>query len=543
MAFPTYWSVGSNSAGDAVTSLEFSAPPSVETGDTLIIFVGSDDNGAGDQFSTSASGWVKEGESGDAAVDCHFAIFSKEATGPNDDSTVIINAVDSNQMAGYYYCVKGGDYTSIKTKFGVDGNSPWTLTGYAVSSGSWLALGGMAMDGGDIGTPSASGIWALEGVEYSDTSGNDTCVSIFQQNAGTSVTDLIITTGNNSDGGALGIIAINSMAEVPTDANSDGSSECLGVSGAIKGSVAESAGVTDCGDGSGGSSTDTYYADASVAGPTDLQSVWNNDANAFNGSLVSSASTTDDGSTANNALSCIGTNATDLGDEIIEVKMRFYGSASSGTIPVLHVVIKDGAFSLGSAIISSSTNGWSNTTILDAPIGGWTWAKLNALTSYYYGDNSSGLSIYSVRKIEFIVTHSSGGGGVETYYADASDLLSDSGPWLFDSNAFDGDFAISSAQTTANGTLTGDGTTAPISGATITSVEYSYTYEHTMDVGDLSKFYIYSGGEKVAQSNKSGTSLGREKLPWASVSTPSGGWTWQKVNDLRFQKDLILDGA
>lgn len=96
----------------------------------------------------------------------------------------------------------------------------------------------------------------------------------------------------------------------------------------------------------------TYYFDASDAGPTDSGAVWTDDANAFDGSTATVASTSD---TNNNALVGEGTTAPTSGSTIAYVEFRQY----AGT---------------------SASQSWQDWVPLKAPSGGWTWQKVNDLT-------------------------------------------------------------------------------------------------------------------------------------------------------------------
>lgn len=99
----------------------------------------------------------------------------------------------------------------------------------------------------------------------------------------------------------------------------------------------------------------TYYINASDSGPTDAGSNWTNDANAFDGNLATSASTTALGNA--DTLVAGGTNAPILSYTISQVRARIYASANNVS----------GLF--GSYVT------------LTTPSGGWTWQKVNDLTT------------------------------------------------------------------------------------------------------------------------------------------------------------------
>lgn len=124
----------------------------------------------------------------------------------------------------------------------------------------------------------------------------------------------------------------------------------------------------------------TYYLNASDAGPTDAGSAWTNDANAFDGSTSTYAEVV----TTANALTGQGSNAPTSGDPISQVRGRAYGCAG-GTTPVGNASFYYSAVSLGvanypvTAATCVSGFGWSSYTTLSTPSGGWTWQKVNDL--------------------------------------------------------------------------------------------------------------------------------------------------------------------
>lgn len=118
---------------------------------------------------------------------------------------------------------------------------------------------------------------------------------------------------------------------------------------------------------------------------------------------------------------------------------------------------------------------------------------------------------------------------INTYYFDASD----NGPnnttgWTNPGNAFNGnitDFATKSATVSMNAT----GTNSPTAGTSIEQVR--------------ARMYGYIDGSTTlsCQINYTAENLGvigpmsNTTASWSSyiiLSEPSGGWTWQKVNDL-----------
>ena len=121
------------------------------------------------------------------------------------------------------------------------------------------------------------------------------------------------------------------------------------------------------------------------------------------------------------------------------------------------------------------------------------------------------------------------------YYFDASDAaVSDPNTnWSNDANAFDGNTATSATPAASGDTTTnylmGEGTTAPTTGTAIVQVR-ARVYRHTSPAGQANAA-IYSNG--LAELLGTTVSTGQPGYgSYIILSTPSGGWTWQKVNDL-----------
>lgn len=143
----------------------------------------------------------------------------------------------------------------------------------------------------------------------------------------------------------------------------------------------------------------SYYFNASLGGPTDVSSVWTNDANAFDGSTVTSATTTAiNGTTSANNLFGAGTTAPTSGDSISLVRARIYGSETGVSSLVCQIYTSGLAQNLGLCGVDGSTPAWGSYTSLTVPSGGWTWSKVNALeTKFYYpGGDASNTAAYRV---------------------------------------------------------------------------------------------------------------------------------------------------
>jgi hypothetical protein len=154
---------------------------------------------------------------------------------------------------------------------------------------------------------------------------------------------------------------------------------------------------------------DTYYFDASIAGPTDPNSKWTDDANAFDGEIgiLDSAFTQTAGSTSSNFLRGDGTTAPTSGDEITQVRARLNGGSNIvGPDHVARSAIYTESLGelLGTPNIANP-QGWSDYVVLSTPSGGWTWDKLNKLVVKCYGTNAEGVPTWRVRRVEIEVTY------------------------------------------------------------------------------------------------------------------------------------------
>jgi hypothetical protein len=138
-----------------------------------------------------------------------------------------------------------------------------------------------------------------------------------------------------------------------------------------------------------------YSFDASDEGPTDAQSVWTDEAKAFDGITGSWAqlATTSDGSSTNNALVGGGTNAPASGIDILGVYARSKAK-KGGYSDIQSEIYTDGKGELLATVADTSRwQEWTDWIELDEPSGGWTWAKVQALEVYSYGVNFSGRRI------------------------------------------------------------------------------------------------------------------------------------------------------
>lgn len=133
-------------------------------------------------------------------------------------------------------------------------------------------------------------------------------------------------------------------------------------------------------------------------------------------------------------------------------------------------------------------------------------------------------------------------GGVFTYYFDGSDAAaSDSGSdWSNVTNADDGSTAtVASNSTTSSSILKIEGTNAPASGATITQVRarvYGSLNSGTINEQVLIK--TDGGSETLATITDVPSTSGWSS--YATLSTPTGGWTWAKIQALESEARIVI---
>lgn len=126
-----------------------------------------------------------------------------------------------------------------------------------------------------------------------------------------------------------------------------------------------------------------------------------------------------------------------------------------------------------------------------------------------------------------------------TYYFDVSDAgpTDPNGVWSSDAEAFNNDTVTPATVPFASGGsdtlnyLMGEGTNAPTSGSPITQVR-ARLYANAGSAANSENARIYTDGlaENLGTASKGGS--GAAYGSYVVLTTPSGGWTWQKINDL-----------
>lgn len=142
------------------------------------------------------------------------------------------------------------------------------------------------------------------------------------------------------------------------------------------------------------------FFDASDAGPNDPGSVWTNDGNVFDGSIISQSSCDTNGSSASNYLEGEGTNSPASGLTISSISVQVIGRRALAATATLGMrITTDGAgetlLDITQAMLGTDLRGYSFD--LSTPSGGWTYAKLQALEVRFWREIGSGnLSLTSL---------------------------------------------------------------------------------------------------------------------------------------------------
>jgi hypothetical protein len=223
-------------------------------------------------------------------------------------------------------------------------------------------------------------------------------------------------------------------------------------------------------------SIEVVYLDASVSGPTDPDSVWTNDANAFDGSTATSASTSTTGSATLNELKGQGHSAVNAAyNNVIASRVRVYADVGALGTAIARIYEADEATALHQIVVNTGPGWTSYTALFEPQQPGWTQTDFDELFGLYY----LGSADCDIFRHEIEWTYRSDCQFDTVYYFDASD----EGPtdtqavWTNDSSAFDSDTGVSRADlavgnngSDSNNALSGGGTNAPGSGGEIVCV-------------------------------------------------------------------------
>lgn len=182
----------------------------------------------------------------------------------------------------------------------------------------------------------------------------------------------------------------------------------VGTADAHVNATAQVTGLEATGATGASTSVDTYYFDASIAGPTDASFQWSEDANAFDGNAALRATNTNPGY----VLKGTGTTAPTSGGTITQVRAQTKAvNTVAGFNSVVHAEVYSSAELLGDALNTVTvTEAFGDWVVLSAPTGGWTWTAVNGLEVQFYGTQDS---VGSVRRV-YITNIEVTSGGVGT---------------------------------------------------------------------------------------------------------------------------------
>ena len=172
---PVIESFTSNSSSSQDSAITFTKPGSVAVDDLLMVIIGNDDTGSGDEFAAPA-GWNKIGEPGSGTSDAHVAVFYRLADG-TEGATQEFTSDSADYLWGYYIRISSVDSSSpldvIGSFYNNSRSSSHVVTEITTTSVNCLAFTVLGFDGGD-GLPfvwSGTG-WTKEGDIYGGSVGS-----------------------------------------------------------------------------------------------------------------------------------------------------------------------------------------------------------------------------------------------------------------------------------------------------------------------------------------------------------------------------------
>lgn len=134
----------------------------------------------------------------------------------------------------------------------------------------------------------------------------------------------------------------------------------------------------------------------------------------------------------------------------------------------------------------------------------------------------------------------------EIFYFDSSDAgpTDNNTVWTGDTNIDDGSTATEATTTTTGSTnwIRSEGTTAPASGGDILQVERRW-YCGSSGGGATGNLAIHTDGQGESLIAGSSSPAASTWTTWATLSEPSGGWTWAKVQALEATMYYLSSGT
>lgn len=179
----------------------------------------------------------------------------------------------------------------------------------------------------------------------------------------------------------------------------------------------------------------------------------------------------------------------------------------------------------------------------------WGWSPYRPFEPIRFNDDSyvpeligAGSSAYAPAFDLYNEARPGGIGEAQYYWFNASDAaaVDNEAVWANDANAFDGLITSASAQTSTAGSnstneLFGEGTNAPSSGPTIVAVRMR-VFGYISLVGGSpvghAEAFTDGRGESLGEVTWNNTDTTGGKSDWTTLSTPSGGWDYTKLQAL-----------
>ena len=167
-------------AGSPRTSITLTKPTGVVSGDLLVLFCLSDDNGADDAFQDTKSGWTVMLQTGDGSSSAKLAIYYRISDG-TEASTETVTMDAEDDVIGWYLRISGVDQTTpinVQNEGASTTNSSnRAISGVTTTVDDCLAFYVLVFDGADGFPFSVSGTGWTETQEGETPLGDGTDVS------------------------------------------------------------------------------------------------------------------------------------------------------------------------------------------------------------------------------------------------------------------------------------------------------------------------------------------------------------------------------
>lgn len=273
----------------------------------------------------------------------------------------------------------------------------------------------------------------------------------------------------------------------------------------------------------------SVYIDASVSGPTDPSNAWANDANAFDGSESTFASSSIAG-----YLFAAGMSEGFDYKKVINVRARVLADPAAATDSIgidIRFSNYSRCYSFGVTYTGSPT--WSDAALVSEPNGGFSSQSVLDGVSVYA--TTTGTYTVDLYKVELLLEYVP---GVEwTVYTFTGTPTDPDGVWTTEANVFDSaanhSYATLAPSLIGSGVdtyeLSSAGTSAPSSGGTITEVLAKFEAA-VLDYDKVTaNFYTSGRGELIGSIERVGEERYNEYVP---LNEPTSGWSWSVLQGL-----------